>query len=161
VRILGSVRRSERQITTESEIQTILSRERVVRVAFAVGDEPYIVPLSYGYDPSLHTMFLHTAAAGRKIEFIGRNPRVCFEIDGASRVRQAERACAWGLGYESLIGYGALSEVLGTEEKLHALECLMHQHSDGTKPWEFDAREVTLARVWRLVIESVTGKRAV
>ncbi len=156
-----SVRRFERQITTESEIRAILSRERVVRVAFAVRDEPYIVPLSYGYDPTLHTIFLHTAAAGRKIEFIDRNPRVCFEIEGSSIVLRGEKACAWGLEYESLIGYGALSEVLGTEEKLHALECLMHQHSDGTEPWQFDAREVTLARIWRLEIESVTGKRAI
>jgi nitroimidazol reductase NimA-like FMN-containing flavoprotein (pyridoxamine 5'-phosphate oxidase superfamily) len=154
------VRRFERQITTESEIRAILSRERVVRVAFAVGDEPYIVPLSYGYDPTLHTIFLHTAAAGRKIEFIDRNPRVCFEIEGSSIVLRGEKACAWGLEYESLIGYGVLSEVLGAEDKRRAVERLMQQHSDEAVHWEFAPGEMTRVRIWRLVIESVTGKRA-
>jgi uncharacterized protein len=154
------MRRSEREITNETEIRAILARERVVRIAFAVRSEPYVVPVSYGYDPDLHALFLHTAPSGRKLEFIERNPRVCFEIEGISRVRRADAVCAWGLAYESLIGYGVLSEILSDEEKRRALACLVRQHAEDDRGLSFSVGETTGLRVWCLRIESVTGKRA-
>jgi nitroimidazol reductase NimA-like FMN-containing flavoprotein (pyridoxamine 5'-phosphate oxidase superfamily) len=159
-RILLPVRRSEREITNAAEIRAILRREHVVRLAFAADSESYIVPVSYGYDPAKNALFLHTAPAGRKIDFIRRNPHVCFEVEGPSRTCPAGTACTWSLEYESLIGYGTLSEVLATEEKRQALACLMRQHSEGASAWEFGAEEMTRLRVWRLAIESVTGKRS-
>jgi nitroimidazol reductase NimA-like FMN-containing flavoprotein (pyridoxamine 5'-phosphate oxidase superfamily) len=154
------MRRKEREITSSDEIRAILSRERVVRVAFAVGGEPYIVPLSYGYDPARHELYLHTACTGRKIDFIERNPRVCLEIEGASSVRRADTACSWGLSYESLIGYGVVSEIVDAEEKARALACLMRQQSQTEKPWVFSPSDVKAVRVWRLTLETVTGKRS-
>lgn len=154
------MRRQEREIHDEDEIRAILARERVVRLAFAVGDEPYLVPLSYGYDEARHELCLHTAATGRKIGFIERNPRVCFEIEGAYTVRCADTACAWGLSYESLIGYGVLFEVVDAEEKTHALACLMRQQARGEERWKFSDEGLRATRVWRLAIESVAGKRA-
>jgi nitroimidazol reductase NimA-like FMN-containing flavoprotein (pyridoxamine 5'-phosphate oxidase superfamily) len=153
------MRRAEREITSEEDVRAILARERIVRVAFAVECEPYIVPLSYGYDPARHALYLHTAAVGRKLDFVERNPRVCFEIEGPHTLRRADKACAWGLGYESLIGYGVLSEVVSAGEKARALSCLMRQQSGTESPWEFSARELSAVRVWQLTIESVTGKR--
>lgn len=156
------MRRSEREIASPEAVRAILARERVVRVAFAVGNEPYIVPLSYGYDAARHALCLHTAAAGRKIEFIERNPRVCFEIEGPYELRRGDTACSWGLRYESLIGYGVLREVVGTDDKAEALACLMRQQAGGEpmEPWAFSEREVGATRVWRLTIESISGKHA-
>jgi hypothetical protein len=154
------MRRSEREIESRDEIRDILLRERVVRVAFASASEPYIVPLSYGYDSARHALCVHTAASGRKIDFILRNPRVCFEIEGPQALRSADTACGWGLAYESLIGYGVFSEVLDLEEKASALSCLMRQQSQTDKPWTFLGSELRAVRVWRLTIDSVTGKRA-
>jgi hypothetical protein len=154
------MRRREREIASCDEVRDILARERVVRVGFAVGGEPYVVPLSYGYDPARHELYVHTAATGRKIDFIERNPRVCFEMEGVSCLRPADTACSWGLSYESLIGYGVLSEIVDAREKTRALTCLMRQQSQIEKPWTFSPSDLESVRVWRLVIESVTGKRA-
>jgi nitroimidazol reductase NimA-like FMN-containing flavoprotein (pyridoxamine 5'-phosphate oxidase superfamily) len=154
------MRRSEREITKDAELRAVLSRERVVRIAFAVENEPYVVPMSYGYDPELHALVLHTAASGRKLEFVARNPRVCFEIEGPSRLRRAERVCAWGLSYESLIGYGVLTELLTEDEKRRGLDCLMRQHAGDGSDAVVGLDLPPGVRVWRLAIESLTGKRA-
>ena len=157
------MRRSEREIRDPEEIHAILAREHVVRLAFAVDGEPYIVPLSYGYDADRHAICLHTAAAGHKIDCIERNPRVCFEIEGPHEVFRADTACAWSLRYESLVGYGVLSEVTDPDEKAQALSHLMRQQSGekGGVSWQFHADGIRVTRVWRLAIESVVGKRAV
>jgi uncharacterized protein len=154
------MRRSEREITCESEIRALLESARVVRLAFAVGDEPYLVPLSYGYDAELHALCFHTARTGKKIEFIERNPRVCFEIEGSSAVRRGSAPCSWSLDYESLIGYGTVSEVTEMELKVRALRCLMRQHAGEVGDEAFGPQELSAVRVWRISIESLTGKRS-
>ena len=119
-------------------------------------------PLSYGYDADRHAICLHTAATGHKIHCIEKNPRVCFEIEGPHEVIRADMACDWSLHYESLVGYGVLSEVTDPDDKVQALSCLMRQQSGGRDglPWQFHVDGIRATRVWRLAIESVVGKRA-
>ncbi len=155
------MRRSEREITSRTEIDTILLREKVLRIAFAAGNEPYVVPLSYGYDQKRSAFYVHTAVAGRKLDFVARNPRVCFEVEGSATLRPADKACAWSLSYESVIGYGTLSEVTEPDEKGRALGCLMQHQTGSNATWPFGDAELAAVRVWSLAIESVTGKRAV
>ena len=155
------MRRHDREITKRCEIDAILSRETVCRIAFAVDGEPYIVPLSYGFDPAAGDLILHTAATGKKTDCIEANPRVCFEIEGASEVKSGDRnACTWGAHYESVIGHGTIVEVLDAEEKRGALCHLMRQQSGTESDWTFADSSLATTRVWRIRIESVTGKRS-
>jgi len=155
------MRKKEREITDRAELDAILAEAKIVRVAFAVDDEPYIVPLSHGYDADAGALYLHTAAEGRKIDCIEANPRVCFEVEGDTSVVEGdERACTWGLLYESVIGYGAIRRLDTREERERALRCIMCQQS-GRKPgWTFADKVLQLTRVWAIEIESVTGKRS-
>lgn len=155
------MRRKDREITDRSEIDALLGRTKVCRVAFAVENEPYVVPLSHGYDPEANALFFHTANEGRKIECIEANPRVCFEVEGRAEVKAGdERGCSWGLRYESAIGYGTIVEILSPEEKERALRCTMRQQAGEQMNWTFAPKMVEATRVWRLDIESVTGKRS-
>ncbi len=141
-------------------MRAILAGERIVRLAFAVSDEPYIVPLCYGFDSQADALYVHTAAAGRKLDFARKNPRVCFEIEGSVALRRGATPCLWGLRYESLIGYGILTEVLAEDEKRHGLACLMTQQTGAAGVWTFSHDAVRDVRVLKLAIVSVTGKRA-
>ena len=155
------MRRKDREITDRSEIDALLSQARVCRVAFAIDDEPYIVPLSPAYDPEANALFFHTAKEGRKIECIEANPRVCFEVEGHTEVKAGdERGCSWGLRYESVIGYGTIVEIRSPEEKERALRCTMRQQAGKEMDWTFAPKMIEATRVWRLDIESVTGKRS-
>jgi len=155
------MRRKDRQITDRSETDALLGRTKVCWVAFAVDNEPYVVPLSHGYDPEANALFFHTASKGRKTEYIKANPWVCFEVEGLAEVKTGnERGCSWGLRYESVIGYGTMVELLSPEEKENALCCTMRQQSRQETDWTFTPKMVEATRVWRLDIESLTGKRS-
>jgi nitroimidazol reductase NimA-like FMN-containing flavoprotein (pyridoxamine 5'-phosphate oxidase superfamily) len=155
------MRRKDREITDRTEIDALLSRAKVCRVAFAVGNEPYVVPLSHGYDPKASALFFHTAKEGRKIECITANPRVCFEVEGLVEVKPGdERGCSWGLRYESVIGYGTIVELVSPDEKVQALRWTMRQQAEEETDWTFAPKRVETTRVWRLDIESVRGKRS-
>jgi len=150
------LRRSDREITDRSDIDGIIRGAQVCRVAFARGDEPYLVPLSFGYDGE--AFYFHTARKGRKIDFIAANPRVCFEVEGhVEATPDLDDACEWGFSYESVVGYGTISEMTSADGKAYGLDQIMRQYSG--REWGFASANLNNVRVWRLEVESVTGKR--
>ncbi|MCW8984119.1 MAG: pyridoxamine 5'-phosphate oxidase family protein, partial [Thermoanaerobaculales bacterium] len=61
------MRRRDKEITSRQEIDEIIRSALVCRIALADRDEPYVVPVSFGYDGD--ALFIHTARSGRKIDF--------------------------------------------------------------------------------------------
>ena len=155
------MRRRDLEITDRAEIDAILSKARVCRVAFAIENESYIVPLSHGYDARANALFFHTAREGKKIDCIEANPRVCFEVEGRIEVKRGdERACSWGMHYESIIGHGVIAEVTSPDDRVHALRRLTEHQAGREMAWTFEDEAMAATRVWRLDIESITGKRS-
>jgi uncharacterized protein len=74
------MRRNDRQITDETELSEVLTQGKYAMIAMCRENEPYIVTLSYGYDKSKDTLYLHTGLKGLKIDFITYNPNVCATI---------------------------------------------------------------------------------
>lgn len=150
-------------MTDLEEIDAILKRSQVCRVAFSVDNEPYIVPLSYGYDPAERSLYFHTAEHGKKTDCIDRNPHVCFEVEGNITLHSGgRRGCEWTIWYESVVGYGTVFEVCDATGKERGLRALMRQHAAEVLAWTFDEAMVAKTRVWRLEIDMNTlrGKRA-
>jgi uncharacterized protein len=151
------VRRVDKAITDRKQIEAIIRDSLVCRLALTNDQVPYLVPVSFGYDGA--ALYLHTAPEGRKIEYFTANPRVCFEFERGVEVRRDPLlACKWSLNYESVIGYGTISEVSDPAEKERALNCIMRQYSG--KDWTFDAADVAKTRTWKITISSLTGKRS-
>ena len=151
------MRRKDKEIPSRSEIDAIVRGCEVCRLAFAVENEPYIVPVSFGYDGT--SLFFHTAASGKKIEFLEVNNRVCFEFDRNVRLQtDPETSCKWTFLYESVIGYGRVSELTDPAEKTRGLDQVMRHYS--ARQWEFNASVLAKTRVWQILIDSVAGKRA-
>jgi uncharacterized protein len=151
------MRRREREITNRAEIDGVIRKAEVCRLAFAVDGEPYIVPVSFGYDGS--ALYFHTARDGRKIDCIHANPRVCFELESnVELVTHESAACDWSFAYECVIGYGNVVELTEADERRHGLNQVMRQYSG--REWNIGDDSMGRTRVWRLDIESLTGKRS-
>lgn len=151
------MRRNDKEIVDRAEIDAIIRGSRVCRLAFAVADEPYVVPVSFGYDGRY--LYFHTAGTGRKIDCITANNRVCFELErNVQLVTHPDKACKWSFSFESVIGYGTVHELRSTEERTAGLNQIMIHYSG--REWEFDPAVLATTRVWRVEIRSVTGKRA-
>jgi nitroimidazol reductase NimA-like FMN-containing flavoprotein (pyridoxamine 5'-phosphate oxidase superfamily) len=149
------VRRKEKQITERKEIDAIIHASPVCRMAMARDNQPYLVPLSFGYDGS--AVYIHTAARGKKIDFIQANPRVCIEFEHqVSLVGEDNLACKWSFKFKSVIGFGTIRELRDPEQKQQGLDQIMRHYSD--KAWTFDPKAVEKTRVWRIDLESLSGK---
>ncbi len=151
------MRRHDKEIRSHDEIDAIIRAADVCRLALARDNEPYLVPVSFGYDGE--SVFFHTAPNGRKIEFIEANDRVCFEFEtGVALVRDPDDACAWTFTFRSVIGYGTVRELVSTEQKNHALNQIMLHYSG--REWDIPDHRTAATRAWRIDIESLTGKRS-
>jgi uncharacterized protein len=151
------MRRADKQIADQRQMDEIIRGSLVCRVALARDNVPYVVPMSFGYDGQ--AIYLHTAPEGRKIDFFTANPEVCFEFERhVELVRDPETACKWTFRYESVIGYGTLSEIMEPAGKEPALNEIMRQYSG--RAWPFEAGSAGKVRVWKIAIRVMTGKQS-
>jgi nitroimidazol reductase NimA-like FMN-containing flavoprotein (pyridoxamine 5'-phosphate oxidase superfamily) len=121
------MRRKEREITDPGEIEEIIGQAEVCRVGLVDGDEPYIVPVFFGYEKG--AIYFHCALEGRKIEIIKRHNRACFEIDTDVEIVGGQKPCGWTARYRSIMGVGRARILEDETEKVHALNVLMKQSS--------------------------------
>jgi nitroimidazol reductase NimA-like FMN-containing flavoprotein (pyridoxamine 5'-phosphate oxidase superfamily) len=151
------MRRKEKQITERKEIDDIINASPVCRMAMAHGNEPYLVPLSFGYDGN--AVYIHTAIQGKKIEIIEANPRVCIEFEHEVEVmKDDDQACKWSFSFQSVIGFGTISELRDPNQKKQGLNHIMRHYTG--KAWSFNPKAVEKTRVWKIDIESLHGKRS-
>jgi len=148
------MRRNDREIKDIKEINGIIRRCRVCRLAMCDDGQPYIVPLNFGYDGRF--LYFHAAPEGRKIDIIKRNNRVGFEFDILHDIVTAEQACKWGAKYESVMGSGTAEIVDDLEAKKEALQLIMRQYGNGT--WDFKEEILKKTLVLRVRILEISGK---
>lgn len=151
------MQRREKAVTSGEEIDAIIRGAVVCHLAFAVDNMPYQVPVAFGYDGK--DLYFHTSLAGRKIEFLEAGNVVCFEFErNVKLVTHPEKACAWSFSYESVIGYGHVEELIDPFCKQAGLQQIMRQYSG--RHWEIEEAGMRVTRVWRIRIDSMTGKRS-
>ena len=150
------MRKKEREITDPGEIESIIRKAQVCRVAFVDRNEPYIVPVCFGYEKG--ALYVHGALAGRKIDVLKKNNRVCFEMDADVEIRSAEKACKFSLKYRSVIGTGKARFLDKDEEKARALNVIMRHYSD--RDFTFSKPDLDSVLVWKIEIDSLSGKKA-
>ena len=148
------MRKKEKEITERAEIDAIIKSCIVCRLAMADGGQPYMVPLCFGYRDN--TLFFHPSRAGRKLEILRENPRVCFEFESGCDVIAGETACKWSMRYRSVIGTGTAAFVETPADKRRALDVIMQQYTTGA----FEYPETTLAKVTiiKVDIDEISGK---
>lgn len=148
----------EFQITDESRILSILDTAKVLRLGLAVDNEPYVVPMNYGYtmEDGRLVLYLHSAVRGKKLDMIRANPRVFFELDCDVTPFEGQVACQYGLTYSSIMGRGTARIVEDVEEKMQAMSILMKTQT--RKEFTFNERLVSIVAVIRIDVEEYTAK---
>ena len=149
----------ELQITDEKEIRSILDTARVLHLGLCVDNEPYVVPMNYGYamEAGRLVIYLHSALQGRKLDMIRSNPRVFFELDCDRVPFEGDKPCQYGLSYASLMGRGEARIIEDVEEKMKALTMLMKTQTQ--KDFEFNERLVSIVAVIRIDVAEYTAKK--
>ena len=151
------MRRKEKEIRSKQEMEDILRKSRICRLAFSDDGEPYIVPVCFGYRDD--RIYFHSAPDGRKMDIIRKNPRVCFEVESDVQMKEAEEACGWSVGYRCVVGLGKAVLLHDPDEKADALKVLMAQYTE--KEFSFENKDLSDVACIRIDIEWMTGKYSV
>ena len=148
----------ERQITDLNQIKSILDTAKVLHLGLAVDNEPYVVPMNYGYimEGEKLTVYLHGATQGKKLDMLRANPRVFFEMDCDRVPFEGEKPCQYGMVYSSVMGRGTARIVEDVEEKKKAMTILMKTQTG--KDFTFDDKLVGMVAVIRIDAAEYTAK---
>ena len=149
----------ERQVTDENQIRSILDTAKVLHLGLAVDDEPYVVPMNYGYtmEDGKLVLYLHSALRGKKLDMIRSNCKVFFEMDCDLDPFEGEKPCQYGLAYSSVMGRGTAVIVEDVEEKKKAMSVLMKTQTG--KDFSFEDRLVSIVSVIRIDVLEYTAKK--
>ncbi len=148
----------ELQVTDLNEIIAILDTAKVLRLGLAVDNEPYVVPMNYGYvmEDGKLTLYLHSAQQGKKLDMLRANPKIFFELDCDWKSFEGEKPCQYGLSYSSVMGRGEAVLVEDVEEKMKAMTVLMKTQTG--KDFSFNEKLVSIVAVVRIDVSEYTAK---
>jgi hypothetical protein len=155
-------RRSDREIVDTDEIKGIISSQKFLTIAMCSGGEPYepyLVTLSYGYDPDQQCFFFHCAPDGRKIDILLEHPTVWGQIIQDRGYLAGECAHA----YSSVEFRGTVSFLESTEEKAAALCMMIDQLEPDPEPVKEKqvlGKDLGNVCVGRIDVEAFSGKKA-
>ena len=150
------MRKKDKEITDIKEIERIIKKAIRCRIGLVDGDEPYVVPVCFGYERS--ALYFHGALEGRKVELIKRNNQICFEIDTDVKVVKSEKSCGWTMKYRSVIGVGRAYILESDQEKSRGLRLIMRQYAGGD--FSFPKPKLDKTLVVKVDIRSITGKQS-
>lgn len=153
------ITKREREVTDMQEIISILDRAKVLHLGLVDGDEPYVVPMNYGYtmEDGKMTVYLHGALQGRKLDIIRVNPKVFFEMDCDIVPFEGKTACNYGITYASVMGRGKAVIVEDTEEKIKGLQVLMKTQTG--RDFDITDKMAGIVSVIRIDVSDFTAKK--
>lgn len=149
------MRRKDREIIDRTELDAIIGASKVMHLALADNNTPFIAPVFYAYDGG--ALYFHSAQKGSKIEILKRNNLVCFEISEFQGVIPADKACDFEAKHRTVIGLGHTSFVEEPAEKTRVLHQIIARFTD--QKFELAEANVNATAVIRIEIESLKGKK--
>lgn len=133
------------------EIDDFLSNTETGVISLAREDEPYSLPISYGYDADSGTFYMRLVSTpnSQKREFLGSEPHVRLVVYDEN---------SDGTRYRSVVAAGILDEIEPTEMSVEEIE----QYGETRRPlfeiWGRDKEELDI-QLYRFEPTELTGRR--
>ncbi len=154
------MRRKDREITDRLKIIDIIEKCDVCRLGLSMNNEPYIVPMNFGYEyiDEKITMYFHGAKEGKKHDIIAENASACIEMDCSHKLIESDLGERYTMEYESVICYGSIEYCNTYEQKKNALNIIM-KHYAKDKVFDFSEQVINMTTLFKVEVTEVTAKR--
>lgn len=146
-----------RKLTFKPEMEKIIIKCDVCSLSMVdQNNEPYVIPMNFGYAED--TVYFHAARAGKKIDILKKNPKVCisFSTDHELYYVNEEVGCSWGMKYRSILVYGKVEMIDDYDERVRALEIIMANYSD--RDFKFNKPAVLDVQPFKVKLEKMEGR---
>ncbi|WP_415238610.1 pyridoxamine 5'-phosphate oxidase family protein [Seleniivibrio woodruffii] len=147
------MRRSKKRASAE-QTEMMLRSGKVLYLALADGNIPYVVPMSYGYRDGV--IYMHCANEGRKLDMLKKNAEAAFSIVPSCELIKKDTSCGWTFNFESVSGSGNVEFVTDAEGKRAALNVLMEHYGKFDNSYPDEMIDVTC--VLKLTVKECSGK---
>jgi uncharacterized protein len=135
---------------SRDECIAMLDKERYGRLGLSHSEGPYVIPMSYVF--SNGKIYLHSRGKGKKDEIVGKNPRVCFQIDSLDKNR-----------WSSVVAYGNARVSSDIEAKQKMFDAFTQKGLGGHAGKKFNREELERMEmtIWEIIIDEMTGREGV
>ncbi len=136
---------------SESQVDEFLSDNETGVISMAREDEPYSLPISYGYDVDSRTFYMRLVSTpeSKKRAFLGSEPHVRLVVYDEDDE---------GTLYRSVVAAGHLDEIEPAEMSVEEIE----QYGDARRPlfeiWGSEKDELDI-KLYRFQPTELTGRR--
>jgi nitroimidazol reductase NimA-like FMN-containing flavoprotein (pyridoxamine 5'-phosphate oxidase superfamily) len=136
-------------------MERVLAEERIGYLGLSLDGQPYVVPLTYGYVPG--KILSHGALAGKKLDIIRANSRVCFRVARQfGEVVPHPQGAACHVNSDSVICYGTARVIDDVEERRKVLSSFNRWLQPGAR--DLTAEEVTGCVAVEIRVTEMTGR---
>ena len=154
------LRRKERAVKTNRKMELLLELMPVGRMAVTTEDGPYIVAVNYLFFEG--SIYFHSGLAGRKLDALQADSRVCFMVDEIGPQVIWEEGCGISQIYKSVVCFGKAEFVEEQVEKRRILEKMVQKYVPPSYPSVLlEDQNLQKTAVVKIVIESMSGKENV
>ena len=152
------IREPDRGVYDRETVNQILDEGFLCHVGFAVDDQPFVIPTSYGRKAS--SLYIHGSAASRMLRQMKQSVPVCVTVTLLDGLVLARSVFNHSMNYRSVVILGKAMLVDDAAEKLAALRILAEhiipgRWDDARRPNE---RELKATSVLRVPIEEFSAK---
>jgi nitroimidazol reductase NimA-like FMN-containing flavoprotein (pyridoxamine 5'-phosphate oxidase superfamily) len=152
------VREPDRALYQREDVYRILDEGFLCHVGFAVDDQPFVIPTSYGRKDA--NLYIHGSAASRMLRQMKDGVPVCVTVTLLDGLVLARSIFNHSMNYRSVVVLGKAMLVDDPQEKLEALRILSEHIIPGR--WDDvrqpNDRELKATSVLRLPIEEFSAK---
>jgi uncharacterized protein len=148
----------ERMFADRAELLEVIAAQRLMTLAMAREGQPYLITVSYGFDPEQDCFYFHCAPEGKKIAYLVANPNVWGQVveDRGYVTGKCDHA------YRSIHFGGRVAFLEAEDEKREALTLMIRKLEPNPEP--LIERLMTQGRlakttVGRVRVTEMTGKR--
>ena len=142
---------------TSREMELLLERMPVGRLAVTTEEGPYIVAVNYLFFAG--SIYFHSGMAGRKMDALRADPRVCFMVDEIGPQVLWEQGCGISQIYKSVVCFGKVEFLEGQAEKRAILEKMAQKYVPSPYPVSpMKDENIKKTAVVRIIIDSMSGK---
>ena len=149
------MRRLDREMDRDFALSIVDKCEYAVLGTLNKDNTPYCIPVTIVRNEN--SIYFHCAKSGKKIDNLNFCPKVCITCVGDTHIVPGK----FTTEYESAIINGTAHEITDDSEKIFALRILCERHTPDNMI-NFDEaieRSLKVTGIWRIDIESITGKR--
>lgn len=125
------MRRNDRTVKDIYKFKEIVSKCQVVRVTICKDDEPYLVPLKYGYEFNDEELILYCYCSNKSknLDILDKNPNIFIEIDDEENLVKDNTPYEFEFKYSSIKSPGKVEFIYNIYDKIHGLNKIIEHCS--------------------------------